>query len=395
MVVGIVAEYNPFHNGHKLQIDYAKNELHADAVVVAMSGNFTQRGEIACFDKYLRAEAALKCGADIVLEIPTIFATSSAREFAAAGVQLLAKTGIVDTILFGAETDDKSLFVASAKKLIELEQSGSLDSKIKELVSNGESFATARSRALADYIPDELKESPNNILGLEYCRYILENNLNIDIALLKRTQNNYHDKFLTGDISSATAIRNCLSACKPVTGVPAEAATIYENAIYVDANDVSEILHYKLLSTEDYEKFLDCSKDLSDRIKNHINEFIDLKSFCSLLKTKNITYSRLTRIMSHILLDIKTDDFEAAKALGYITYLRMLGFSTTGAECLNKIKELSSLPLITKTTDAVDHHDIFSSDVYRIIKTSKKQMAFPNEYTRKYNLTNIKRTPEL
>ena len=118
MIVGIVAEYNPFHNGHKLQIDYAKDVLRAEAVVVAMSGSFTQRGEIACFDKYTRTEAALRCRADIVFEIPTIFATSSAREFASAGVQLLVSSGIVNTILFGAETDDAELFKSSAKKLV-------------------------------------------------------------------------------------------------------------------------------------------------------------------------------------------------------------------------------------------------------------------------------------
>ena len=394
MVVGIVAEYNPFHNGHKLQIDYAINELHADAVVVAMSGSFTQRGEIACFDKYTRAEAALKCGADIVFEIPTIFATSSAREFASAGVALLAATGIVDTLLFGGESADENLFISSAKKLIELEKTGALDSKIKELIASGETYAQARSTALDEYIPEEIKSSPNNILGLEYCRYILEKELDINIAVLKRMNNNYHDTALTGDISSATAIRKSLCKGEAISGVPVEAADIYTNAVFVDANDISEILHYKLLSTSEYHKYLDCSCDLADRIKNNIKDFVDFKSFCSLLKTKNINYSRIARVMTHILLDITTEDFETAKEAGYITYLRMLGFSKAGAEYLNKIKEQSPLPLITKASDAVDYHDIFSSDVYRIIKTSKEHVAFPNEYTRKYNLTNIKRTPE-
>ncbi len=111
MVVGIVAEYNPFHNGHRLQLDYARKVLKADQIVVAMSGSFTQRGEIACFDKYTRAHAALLCGADVILEIPTIFATSSAREFASAGVQLLASTGVVDTLLFSAAACDRELLI--------------------------------------------------------------------------------------------------------------------------------------------------------------------------------------------------------------------------------------------------------------------------------------------
>ncbi len=203
MVVGIVAEYNPFHNGHKLQLDYAKNVLKADAIVVAMSGSFTQRGEIACFDKYTRAEAALKSGADIVLEIPTIFATSSAREFASAGVALLASTGIVDTILFSGECSDKDLFISESKKLVELEDSGAINNEINALVASGISYATARAKALKTFLAEDIISSPNNILGIEYCRYIFANGLNMNIEVMKRQGNEYNDLSLSGQLSSA------------------------------------------------------------------------------------------------------------------------------------------------------------------------------------------------
>lgn len=389
MVVGIVAEYNPFHNGHKLQIDYAKNVLHADAVIVAMSGSFTQRGEIACFDKYTRSHAALISGADIIFEIPAIFSTSSAREFAAAGIQLLANTKVVDTILFGAETDDEILFIENAKKLVELEASGVLDDEIKTLLSTGETYASARAKAAANHLPVEIMSSPNNILGLEYCRYIIENDIPMNIKVMKRKFNNYNDVHISGQVSSATAIRNELALGHDISSVPDKTLDIYKNATFIHCNDISEILHYKLLSENDYSKYLDCTYDLADRISNQLKDFKDFSSFCSLLKTKNMNYSRISRVLSHILLNITKEDFEKEKKDGYIKYLRMLGFSQKGATLLGSIKEKSEVPLITAPTDVVNKSDIFSSDIHRIVTTKKTGAIQPNEYNKKFNLANI------
>lgn len=389
MIVGIVAEYNPFHNGHKLQIDYAKNVLKADAVVVAMSGSFTQRGEIACFDKYTRAHAALVSGADIILEIPTIFATASAREFAAAGVQLLANTGIVDTILFGAESDDVALFKEAAHKLVKLEKSGELDKEINSSMASGDSYASARSKALERHIPTELISNPNNILGLEYCRYIIDKRLNMDIAIIKRQGNEYNEIALTGELSSASAIRAHLNETGLVVAVPEETKEIYKEAASVACNDISSILHYKLITETDYEKYLDCTSDFEDRIKNNLIDYISFSQFCDLLKTKNIAYSRISRVLCHILLDITQEDFEKAKADGYIKYLRMLGFSKNGSAFLGIIKEKASVPLLTSPNDLIDSHDIYAADLYRVVVTEKTGKTFPNEYTRKYDLVNI------
>lgn len=389
MVVGIVAEYNPFHNGHKLQIDYAKETLGADAVAVAMSGSFTQRGEIACFDKYTRAHAALISGADIVFEIPTIFATSSAREFAAAGIQLLANSGIVDTILFGAETDDVSLFKEAASKLVELENSGELDREISSSMSSGASYATARSKALENHIPSQLISTPNNILGLEYCRYIVQNDLPLNIAIIKRQENKYDDLALTGEISSASAIRAHLNETNLIVAVPEEAKSIYADSTPINCDDISTVLHYKLITESDYEKYLDCSSDLADRIRNNVKDYTCFTQFCDLLKTKNIAYSRISRVLCHILLNITQEDFEKAKSDGYNTYLRMLGFSKKGSEYLGAIKEKGNVPLLTNPTELVDIHDIFSSDVYRTIVSGKTKISLPNEFNRKFDLVNI------
>ena len=389
MVVGIVAEYNPFHNGHKLQIDYAR-QLEAEQIVVAMSGSFTQRGEISCFDKYTRAKAALTSGADIIFEIPTIFATSSAREFASAGVQLLYNTGVVDTILFSAESNDKDMFISSAQKLVSLESSGELDLQINSLVAQGQSYASGRAAALKKYLPEEILSSPNNILGLEYCRYIYANNLKLDIHIMKRQGNNYNDLSLSGQLSSASSIRQHYRLHHQYESVSNEAKAIYEQSTFVDMDDISAMLHYKLLTTADYSKYLDCTSDLSDRIKNNLKDFVSFQQFCQLLKTKNMEYSRISRVLCHILLDITEKDFNSAKAAGYITYLRMLGFSKNGSQLLSKIKENGKNTILTSPDiELVNPSDILASEIYNAIIIEKTGKALPNEFTRKFDLVNI------
>ena len=389
MVIGIVAEYNPFHNGHKLQIDYARNVLGADQIIVAMSGSFTQRGEIACFNKYTRAKAALLCGADIVLEIPTIFSTSSAREFASAGVALLSSTGVVDTILFSAECDCRELFIKESQKLVELESSGEINNEINALVAQGISYATARAKALKAFLAEDIISSPNNILGIEYCRYIQANHLNIDIAVMKRQGNEYNDLSLSGELSSASSIRQHYKLSKSFEAVPNTVLDLYNESAFISADDISQILHYKLLTTDSFENYLDCNKDLSDRIKNKLPEYISYSQFCGLLKTKNFEYSRISRALCHILLGINEKDFKEAKKNGYISYIRMLGFSKNGSTLLGKIKEASSAPLITSPNEIINKYDIISSDIYRTILTSKTGNTYPTEYTRKFDLVNI------
>ena len=390
MVIGIVAEYNPFHNGHKLQIDYAKNELHASHVVVAMSGSFTQRGDIACFDKYTRARAALTDAADVIFEIPTVFATSSAREFSSAAIRLLFNTGVVDTILFSAECDDKALFLSSATRLVELEKNGLLDEAISNLMSSGLSYALARAKTLQEHLPADLLSSPNNILGLEYCRYIIANDLKLDIQIMKRQGNSYDDLSLSGALSSASSIREHFRLHGQYEAVPAAAADIYNKSTFVQADDVSSALHYKLLTTADFSKYLDCTGDLSDRIKNNIKDFVSYSQFCNLIKTKNIEYSRISRVLCHILLDITTEDFESAKTNGYITYLRMLGFSKKGKSLLGKIKENGKNTILTNPDmEIVYPSDILSSEILNGIIATKTGKALPNEFTRKFDLAGI------
>ena len=329
-----------------------------------------------------------------MFEIPTLFATASAGEFASAGVQLLASTGVVDTLLFGAECDDVSLFKDAAQKLVKLENSGQLDSIINAEVNAGSSYASARAKALENYVPSEILSSPNNILGLEYCRYIYENNINMDIAIIKRAANDYNSSKLTGEISSASAIRNNMHTFGEIPSVPAAANDVYCLYPAVKADDISQLLHYKLLLDKEYEKYLDCNKDLADRIRNNLDKFVSFSQFCDLLKTKNIAYSRISRVLCHILLGITESDFIKAKENGYISYLRMLGFSEKGSTLLARIKGCSELPLLTAPNELISKYDIISSDIYRLILTEKNDVALPTEYTRRFELGNINNKPD-
>ena len=389
MVVGIVAEYNPFHNGHKLQIDYAKNVLGASQVIIAMSGSFTQRGEIACYDKYTRANAALVSGADIILEIPTVFATSSAREFASAAVELLNSTGIVDTLLFSGESDNLDLFMSAAIALADVESREEFDYEIRTSMSAGLTFAEARAKAFSFHVPAEILKSPNNILGLEYCHYIYTHKLKMNVEVMKRVDNNYNQTKLSGDISSASAIRANYVQNKCLVAVPKKTEAIYSKSTFIDCDDISQMLHYKLISDDDFVKYSDCSRELNDRIKNNIKNYISFNQFCDLLKTKNITHSRISRVLCHILLGITTKDFEEAKSNNYITYSRMLGFSQNGSQILADIKKNGSVPLITEPNNLINKFDIISSDILRAVVTDKTNKGYANEYTRRFNLINI------
>ena len=211
-VVGIVTEYNPFHKGHKYQIDKIRQETGADFIIVAMSGNFLQRGVPALCDKFIRTEMALRCGADLVLEIPTLWATASAEYFAHGGVELLANTGVVTHIAFGAETDDLESLVEVSSIL--KKEPDIYRNVLSNSIRSGNSFPVARKQALITSLPDfepeklsEILDNPNNILALEYLKAIPDH---ITPILIKREGAGYHDTELNTELPSASAIRKAI-----------------------------------------------------------------------------------------------------------------------------------------------------------------------------------------
>lgn len=422
-VNGIIAEYNPFHNGHQYQLATAKQKTGADYTIVAMSGNFMQRGTPAMMDKFKRAKMALLCGADLVLELPAYYALSSAEDFAMGGVSLLDKLGVVNHLCFGSECGDISVLQKIAEILVTepIEYVELLRGYLKE----GHSFPTARSKALLGYDVSlekykEVLTSPNNILGIEYCKALLRRESSMNAWTMKRIGAGYHDPLLScGDAkvahhtitnnedaqvscptSSATAIRQAikddLDLSDLKTHMPEDAFAVLEATLQesqpVFANDFSSLLLYKLLQEQNrgYESYLDVSAELSDRIRNSLYNYRDLESFCDLLKRKDMTHTRISRCLMHILLDITNETMESFRAMDYVPYARVLGFRKDSTPLLSAIKENASIPLITKLADAegilsVDEYEMLLEDlrvnqIYQSVPALKNGGSMENEY---------------
>ena len=405
-VVGIVAEYNPFHNGHQYQIDKIRKETGADYVIIAMSGNFLQRGVPALTDKFTRAEMALKCGADLVLEIPTLWATASAEYFAHAGVALLASTGVVTHLAFGAETDDLDalLQVSSILK----NEPDVYRAVLSNSIRTGNSFPVARKNALITSLPlfateklDELLDNPNNILALEYLKALPDS---IEPILIPREGAGYHDTEINTEFPSASAIREAIwgrdgdvDMNTLANAMPKESFSLLKNALkcnqLIEINDFSDSLGYCLLAQagNGFASFADCNQDFSNKVKNNLNDYVLLEDFIDTLKTKDMTYTRISRCLLHILLGIKQSDYTIGRAIGFAPYLRILGFKNTSSNLLSEIKREATAPLISKAADAstlLDYEtnkffdkDVFASNLYYQHVARKSGTKPRNEYT--------------
>ena len=408
-VTGIIAEYNPFHNGHLYQIEQVKKNG-ADYVVIIISGNFLQRGTPAVLDKWTRTRMALSGGADLVIELPAVFATASAQYFARGGVSILDKLGCVDTISFGCESDDINLIHTLSSYLSK--EPDVYKEKLQSFLRAGNSFPKAREMALAECLSPEtaaFASSPNNLLALEYCIALLERGSSINILPIRREGNGYHDSELKKEsFASATAIRDILekpfdnTECRNDTTLPSELKNYIPESVYsiinekrtnyVNQNDFSLLLHYKLLSdgSSSLERFADVSGDLSDKIRKNIRHYQNYDSFCELLKSKELTYSRINRALTHILLNITQEMYEYIKSNNYARYARILGFRKEATPLLSEISKNTTIPLISKLADAskilTEHelqnleHDIFCSHVYESIVANKTEAILKNEY---------------
>lgn len=406
-VVGLITEYNPFHNGHLYHLQEAKKITGADYAVVVMSGNFLQRGAPAIVDKHTRAAMALLNGADLVLELPVSYAAGSAEYFAMGAVSLLDKLGIVNSLCFGSECGDIDLLSTIAAVL--LDEPKEYRSILQAHLKQGLSFPAARSNALLDYLSDSFQSSgimetisnPNNILGIEYIKALKKRNSTIKPYTISRVSSGYHEAELKESISSATALRNSIFKNQNLNElrnqVPVSVYKLleekYQKGFPIYANDFSSILKYKLLSetSSSLTDYVDVSSDLALKIMNHLNQYENFHQFADLLKTKELTHSRITRVLFHILLDIKKESLETYIYHDYIQYFRILGFKKDSTLLLNGIKNSASIPMITKLADAKKNlspsqyamliQDVFASDIYHTIVTDKFSTPFINEYS--------------
>ncbi len=395
-IVAIIAEYNPFHNGHAYHIQQAKKENNADYVIVVMSGNFTQRGIPAIMPKHLRTKMALSCGADLVLELPTSFACSSAPDFAKGAIVLLNYLGVVTTLSFGSECGDITLL----ERIVDLihTESHQFSQLLKDSLREGIAYPKAFSTAFATCYPEEISllsllNTPNNLLGIEYIRAIRDSNSSIIPTTIKRKGSDYLEETLSSTMSSALAIRNVLLETGDLFSikdqVPACAYEIlqseYKKSFPVQLDNFSQLLSFQLRIYEEsgYTRFLDVNETLSNRIRNHINEFRSFSQFCDLIKTREYTYARVCRCLLHIMLSITRTK--------HLAFARMLGFRKESTPLLKQIKECSMLPLISKLSDAnyylCDNSrddlalEIFYSQVYHIVVQDLYKKDPYNEYT--------------
>ena len=405
--VGLITEYNPFHNGHAYHIEKAKMLTGADRVIVVMSGDFVQRGAPAVMPKHLRAESALLSGASLILELPVCFATGSAEYFAQGSISLLNQLGCIDSVCFGSECGDLHLLKEIAQILADepIEYQTALRQALKE----GASFPAARQKALNIYSDkySEILALPNNILGIEYLKALAKIHSKMEPFTIKRIGAGYHDMDIDGQFSSATAIRsdiyqladvNSSSESIPLTHIQTQVPSSchelmkenYQTRYPVKSDDFSLLLKAKLLSetADSLSHYLDMSPELANRILRLRNDYLSFEQFCDLLKTKELTRSRISRSLIHVLLGITNDWLTAMKAPA--PYARILGFRKDHADLLGILKQTSDIPLITSPARAVLADtarqmlelDIYASDLYESVITDLYGTPFHNELTK-------------
>lgn len=399
-IAAIIAEYNPFHKGHRYQIEETRRQLGADYILIVMSGSFVQRGAPALCNKYQRTRMALAGGADAVLELPSLYALSSAEFFAGGGITLLNQLGVVDFLSFGSETGQLSLLMEWAGHL--LDASSDFDALLKSYLQQGLSYPAARSQALNGG-NGRLPASPNDILGIEYCKALIASHSTIHPFTLERKEVGYHETSLdpSSRYASASAIRRLLSTHPEEIKdyVPSESFRLLCNSQsdfqYVSENDYSGLLHYRLLSRQNtgFASYLDCTPDLSDKICKNIPFYTGFLDFCNLLKSRDLTYTRISRVLMHILLNMKTPEFyrpAIKERTLFVPYARLLGFRQSALGLLSEIKKHSSIPLISKPAKASSllnekafalfEQDIYCASVYESVLLNKFHRTPLNEW---------------
>lgn len=420
-IVGLITEYNPFHNGHLYHIQEARRVTGADAVIVVMSGDYVQRGTPAIMPKRLRTEMALRSGASAVFELPVCYATASAQLFAEGAVSLLDKLQVVDSVCFGTECGDPEALGRVADILGS--EPPEYSNRLREHLKEGCSFPLARQRALEEYLPDKTDASllaePNNLLGIEYLRALKKLKSPLTPYAIRRQGAHYHDKDIRqGSYSSASAIRSLLAYSGSALSTDRTGGT-FDNTRFstllgeledqvppyclellkdqhrvsypIYQNDFSLILKYKLLNKQPagLMRYMDVSEELANRISVRLDNFFNYKQFCELLKTRELTQTRINRALLHIMLGLKKSDVKEYVLGGYHYYAKLLGVRKDREKLLPLIARESPLTLLVRQSDGsaltscaarMLRNDLLASNLYASVVTDRYKTAFQNEY---------------
>lgn len=407
-VLGIIAEYNPFHNGHMYHLKSSIELIKPDYTIVAMSGHFTQRGEAAIIDKWERAEMALKNGVDVVVELPASYSSQTAELFAFGGVQLLNHTGVVTHISFGSEIGAIKPLAEIAKVLAD--EPPSFKMLLKRYLDQGLSFPEARHRAIMELAKgtgfsfsesqwEKIINSSNSILAIEYLKALYRTGSSMIPVTIKRIGASYNAQEMSGELSSATAIRNELIKRKLWDNIsramPEASFEILRYAIELGKGPVTnasleQLMLGKIRSmpVEAIKNLMDVDEGLENRIKECAIKASTLDEFMTLAKTRRYVYTRLQRILVHALLGITKERVEKFRNAGGPQYLRILGFSSRAIPLLKQLKQNAKVPIITK---AAHYHRILENPVARemflidVLATNLYSLGIPNPRYRKGN----------
>ncbi len=357
-ISAVIAEFNPFHKGHRHLICKMREE--SDAVIAIMSGNFVQRGECSIYDKKERTAAALKGGVDLVLELPCVYALSSAEGFSTGALRTLCATGVVEGLYFGSECGDIDLLTSVARDLNS--ESDDFKETLAESLRNGLSYPAARLAALKKINPSaDVLNSPNNILAVEYIRTLCKINSDIIPRTIKRIGGGYNDADTQKEILSATAVRSLIEKSTDAS----MHTTCSGNAVFMRDFDIIIASRVKTATPKSLRSIPDCNEDIAMRIldASHLNTFEEIVSKVS---CKSYTQSRIRRILCNLMIE------NHFTTLPLPTYIRPLGFTKTGSEILSKMKSTATLPVIARgaliKNDPIFNLECRATDIYNLVR---------------------------
>lgn len=381
-ITGIITEYNPFHNGHLYHLSSAKSVTNCDGVVCIMSGNFVQRGGPAIIDKWQRASMAIENGVDLVIELPTFYALSSAEHFAKGSLSILDSLGVINNIFFGSECGN----IEDLSKISNILVNEPLEFKdeLKRNLNEGLTFAKARELSLIKVLQDknlsEILRNSNNILGIEYIKAILSLKSNITPITFKREGSNYNDKNLSSTFASATSIRNALKSSNSFEGLkdfmPEKSYLILKklnenNYPLVFEEDMFNFIKYKIVSQcVNFNNLLDISEGLDNKIIKEIYNSNSYEELVLNIKSKRYTYTKISRLLTQIFIGL--DGYNCTELFNKdLLYARILGFNNKGKSILKEMKKTSTIPLITKVPRNIDNPllalDIAATKCYSLL----------------------------
>lgn len=433
--VGIVCEYNPFHKGHLYQIEQTRKLTGAEYIICFMSGNFLQRGIPALADKYVRAEAAIRCGIDAIFEIPSVYSSSSARDYATAAVTMMNRSKVIDHISFGAETDDIDLLTELAE-IIENEPPN-VSAGIREKLASGKTYGQARAESIIEYLcadrSDGLSEyseadpagssaqyskdhlvqvlsSPNNILAIEYLAAIKRTGSKLKPVIVKRVFSEYNSNDISNDICSASAIRELLMQNEISAihrHIPDECYNtllpLYKVSFPVFDDDLSYMLSAaRIFYGSDYSSavsrtdIVDMDEDIFNRFKK-VDFNMSFSETAQAMKCRNYTLTHIQRALLHFIMQLQREDYEEFKANGWIFYLRLLGLNVRAGSIIKQIKKASDIPVITRvpeissalndTGKKMFDYDLKAAEIYNTLIYHSYKTKPDNEYTRTIPIT--------